>query len=314
MPLIPLAIVLATALVVIVRARGRAHARKRKPAKEPSAFVLLDGNQWEACTIDGLREPWSRYTTEPVRGFCGVRAGRHRIRTATVGGDATLDFVIYPGEVLAFRLELERARWVPHELDGDTRGNLEAAPVSSTDVASAGKVKLPGSLVHLRTTTELVGSRRNAPPAKADDDGAVDRIRKRLAKLVARAESESEDQDALLTAARSLGDALVGVQLTRRDMRSLAGVVRSAAERLTARGEAHTAVRVLSLGFAVMPGDPELMVALGCTLAVRGEVDEAMRALDAALERDRCLEAEDVALAMRARLELRSRLGRSVRV
>jgi hypothetical protein len=39
-----------------------------------------------------------------------------------------------------------------------------------------------------------------------------------------------------------------------------------------------------------------------------------MRALNAALERDRCLEAEDVARAMRARMELKSRLGRSVRV
>jgi hypothetical protein len=56
------------------------------------------------------------------------------------------------------------------------------------------------------------------------------------------------------------------------------------------------------------------MVIGGCALAHRGEADEALRVLNAALERDRCLEAEDVARAMRARMELRSRLGRSVRV
>jgi hypothetical protein len=67
-------------------------------------------------------------------------------------------------------------------------------------------------------------------------------------------------------------------------------------------------MRVVGLGLAVMPGDPELMVVAGCTLAARGEADEAMRALEAALERDRCLDAEIVARAMRARLDLRSRL------
>jgi hypothetical protein len=73
-------------------------------------------------------------------------------------------------------------------------------------------------------------------------------------------------------------------------------------------------MRVVALGLALLPNDPELMVVAGCALATRGEADEALRALNAALERDRCLDAEDVARAMRTRMELRSRLGRSVRV
>ena len=154
--LVPLAIVLAIALVVVVRARRR--TRKPRAAREASAFVVLEGNLWDACAVDDLREPWGRYTTEPVRGFCGVPAGRHRIRTTTPSGDATLDFVVYPGEVLSFRLDPERARWEPCDLDPDTRSALEAAPVSSMDVTAIARPKLPGWLVHLRTTIGVGGA------------------------------------------------------------------------------------------------------------------------------------------------------------
>lgn len=282
--------------------------------REPSAHVVLEGNLWDACAVDDLREPWSRFTTEPVRGFCGVPAGRHRVKTTTPAGEAILDFVVYPGEVLAWRLDVDRARWEPHDLDADTRSLLEGAPTSSSDVSASGRPKIPGWLVHLRTTMHVASSRASAPPAKAADD-ALDRVRKRLAKLVSRAQGEGIDGHAeLLTVARGLGDALVGRTLTRKDMRSLVAPARETATRLATNGDTERAMRVVGLGLAVLPGDPELMVVAGCALAERGDVDEAMRALNAALERDRCLDAEDVARAMRARMELRSRLGPRVRV
>jgi len=297
------------AVVVIVRARKK--RRGSRPTREASAFVLLEGNVWDACSVDDVREPWSRYTTEPVRGFCGVPSGRHRIKTTTASGDATLDFVVYPGEVLAWRLDGDRARWEPHDLDSEMRGMLESAPSSTLDLAAAARPKVPGWLVHLRTTVGLA-SVRSGVDVSAEGDG-VERITKRFGKLVSRALGEDADED-LTAEARGLGEALVGRPLTRRAMRALLAPARDAANRLAANGDADRAMRILALGLAVMPGDPELMVVAGCTLAARGEADEAMRALEAALERDRCLEAEDVARAMRARLELRSRLGRSVRV
>lgn len=309
---VPLAIVLVTALVVVIRSRRR--TRSRRPTREPSAFVLLADNAWETCTVDDVREPWARYTTEPIRGFCGVPPGRHRIRTTMTAGDAALDFVVYPGEVLSWRLDVEHARWEPHDLDAETRAMLEAVPASSTDVNASARPRLPGWLVHLRTTINLVSSRPHAPPAKADGD-AVDRVRKRFTKLVARAQIEGSESDSeLLAGARALGEALVGRPLTRKDMRALVAPARDVANRLCANGDFDRAMRIVGLGLAVMPGDPELMVVAGCALAERGEPDEALRALNAALERDRCLEAADVARAMRARMELRSRLGRSVRV
>lgn len=309
--LVPVAILAATIVFVLVRARRR--MQRRRPAREPSAFVVLEANAWDACSVDDMREPWARYTTEPVRGFCGVPAGRHRVQTTTKAGEATLDFVIYPGEVLAWRLDGDRARWEPHDLDPDTRGLLEGAPISTPD-ASLGRPKLPGWLVHLRTTANMASSRSGASIAKVAEDG-VERVRRRLAKLVARAEADAPSlDDDLMAEARALGEAVVGKPLRRKDMRALVAPAREAATRLSARGDTDRAMRVLGLGLAVMPGDPELMVTAGCTLAARGEADEALRALNAALERDRCLEAGDVARAMRARLELRSRLGRSVRV
>lgn len=310
--LVPIVVLAATIVVVFARARRRVKAKA--PAREASAFVVLESNLWDACAVDDLREPWARFTTEPVRGFCGVPPGRHRVRTSTPAGDATLDFVAYPGEVLAWRLDGDRARWEPHDIDADTRSMLEGVPASSSDVAASARPKLPGWLVHLRTTVHVASSRSSAPPAKAAED-VVARARKRLAKLVARAQSEGVEAHAeLLGLARSLGDSLVGRALTRRDMRALVSAARDPATRLAASGDVERAMRIVGLGLAVLPGDPELMVAAGCVLAERGDVDEAMRALNAALERDRCLDAEDVARAMRARMELRSRLGPRVRV
>jgi hypothetical protein len=309
----------AAAVFVLVLAALRLRRKKRvaRPTREPSAFVLLEANVWDACAVDDVIEPWSRLATETVRGFCGVAPGRHRIKTTTSAGDAILDFVVYPGEVLAWRLDAERARWEPHDLDADTRGLLESAPPSTLDLAAALRPKIPGWLVHLRTTIGIASERDTSPASlalRADGEG-VDRLRKRFAKLIARVEAEGSDDDTdHVLEARALGEALVGRPLVKREIRALVAPAREAASRLAHAGDADRAMRILALGLAVMPGDPELMVVAGCTLAARGEADEAMRALEAALERDRCLDAEDVARAMRARLELKTRLGRSVRV
>lgn len=295
------------ALVVLFVLR----AKKKRPVRAPreaSAFVLLDNNDWDACEVDDVKEPWARLATESIRGFCGVSPGRHRIKTK----NATLDFTVYPGEVLAWRLDADRARWEPYDLEQSTRSALEAAPASAMDLAAVSSaranLKMPGYLVHLRTTIGMVRSRGEHLP-RPDGDAAL-RVTKRLVKLVAKAEKSEAEED-LLAEAKALGETLVGRALSRREMRALVAPARELADRFAAKGDIDRAMQIVGLGLAVLPGDPELMVVAGCALAARGEADEAMRALEAALERDRCLEAGDVARAMRARMELRTRLGRS---
>lgn len=294
-------------------ARAKRRRRRRKPAREAGAFVILEDNAWDACDVDDVREPWSRLATEPVRGFCGVPSGRHRVRTSARGGNATLDFVVYPGEILAWRLDHERARWSKADLDSDTRAALEQPFQSERDVAGA-RARAPGWLVHLRTTLGLASSRAGAAMPRSSGD-AAERVREGVAKLVARAESDDETSLAdLVEGARGLGEAIIGRHLTRRDLRLVLQPAREAATRLAAHGDADRAMTVVNIGFAVLPGDPELMVVAASALASRGEIEEAMRAIEAALERDQCLEADVVARAMRARMELKTRLGRAVRV
>ena len=312
MAVLPLVVLAITVGVVLYRARRK--ARAARPVREASAYLLLDANAWSTCTVDDRQEPWARLATEPIRGFCGVPIGRHRVVTVTPAGEAVLDLVAYPGEVLAFRLDAERARWEPYDLDAETRALLDGVPASSTDVAAAARAtraRAPGWLVHLRTAIRPV-----VPRATETPDEALERLRKRFAKLVASADKKSAEASEadLLREARALGETLVGRPMARRDIRALVAPARETAARLLAHDDFERARSVVELGLALMPGDPELMVVAGCVLAARGERDEALRALDAALARDRHLEASDVARAMRARMELRSRLGRSVQV
>lgn len=229
--------------------------------------------------------------------------------TTTPTGEAALDVVVYPGEVLAWRLDASTACWRSCEIDADTRTRVEVVPASAPNLAvAAGTPKMPGWLVHLRTTMNLVRSRPTAPPSKADDD-LLAHVEREIARLVIRPETDpSEAKTVRLARAVELGERLVGRALTRRDIRALVSPIREHADKALARGDADHAVHVVDLGLAILPEDPELLVLSGALLAARGRLDEALRVTEAALERDRCLEATDAARALRLRAELRMRL------
>ncbi|MCA9590261.1 MAG: hypothetical protein KC657_33385 [Myxococcales bacterium] len=296
-------VALATLWFVTSRVRRR---RAPAPKKVRPGTLLLEANAWERCSVDGVREPWARYTTEPVRGFGGVPAGRHRVVADTPAGEATLDFVLFPGELLAFRLDSDHGRFEPIDVD-------EAARSALLDGAGATGPSMPAWLVHYRATMGLASSRSGALPPDAEETLA--RVRARVARLASRAEDGSMGaQSDLIADARAAGEALVGIALSDEDLRHVAAPARETAARQLERGDAPAALRVAMVGLAVLPGMPQLAALAGCALAETGQAEDALAALDAALARDPWLDADLLARAMRLRGELRARLGLSVTI
>ena len=221
---------------------------------DATAIVLLPGNVWDACAFDGHQEEWARFTSRPVRGFGGVPSGRHRVITTCASGVATLDFVLYPGDVFARRLDPAAARWGPCADDAD------AAPGPAE------------SLVAHRTVLGIARAMRG--DAVVDPDAAVRRTCAALEELFARvgaAEREGQEEkaeeageregteDALLREATALGETLVGVPLTRRQLGVLTGTVVHAADHHEAASSSDRARTVARLGLAMLPGDRALL-------------------------------------------------------
>jgi hypothetical protein len=219
--------------------------------------VLLDGNDWNACTIDGIEEDWRRFTPEPTRGLCALPAGRHRVSTRVGTSSAVLDFVIYPGEVLWWRLDRAQACWVP----GNATELAEARRVAEGGARGA----LSEALISYRTT---LGIARAMTGTLTAPDKAVDKAQRALETLLERA-VQGEDNAPLLREAELAGLDLIGIPLTRSMLRRLGDAAQT-------KGGS-TAMRI---GLAMLPGDPRLLVLLAQALTREGDSDGAGRAMD----------------------------------
>lgn len=223
---------------------------ERADVAEATAIVLLEGNVWSACAFDGHEEDWARFTAAPVRGFAGVPSGRHRVTTTCPSGrgNARLDFVLYPGDVFARRLDVEAARWDYCEDDDDAKAPAPAAAESL--------------IVH-RTVLGIARAMRG--DAVVVPETAVRRTCAALADVLARsaaagdAEADTQADEDRLAEAAALGEALVGVPLTRGQLGALTDRVLAAADVQEAARAWGRARRVARLGLAVLPGDPRLV-------------------------------------------------------
>ena len=191
--------------------------------------VVLEGNEWAACAIDGVTEEWARFTSSAVRGFAAVPGGRHRIVTTIDGRDAVLDFILRPGDVFVRRLDRASAAWV--ELDADALARTRAR------AAGGEKGELGDALVSYRSTMGIARAQRGTI---SSPDAVVARVSEELAALLVKAESAAGGGglDALTADASKLGMELVGVPLTRDQIDALAKL----------------GAAVPRLGEAVMPG------------------------------------------------------------
>ena len=176
--------------------------------------VLLVDNEWGACTIDGVKEDWARFTSDAVCGFSAVPAGRHRVVTQIGDRAATLDFALRPGEVFVRRLDREGARWV--ELDADALAT-EKARAEGGEKGALGE-----ALVSYRST---MGIARVMSGKLASPEAAFTKAKETLASLVDRASTE-KDVDALVEGARAAGEALIGVALVASQIEELTAIAK----------------------------------------------------------------------------------------
>lgn len=213
--------------------------------------VLLANNKWDACEIDGLREPWSRFTSKPTQGLGVVPAGRHRVVTETPAGPARLDFVLYPGEVFVRELDVERGTW--KLLD-------EASERAARERARGGmRGPLAESLLSYKTT---LGMARLAQGSVRSPQRVVDDVLRGLEDLAKRAR-QGEDRAKLVAEAEALGEPLVGVPLTIAQLQAIVSPLGAQVKELAAADKRSEAESLARIGLAVLPGETSLLDRLG---------------------------------------------------
>jgi hypothetical protein len=321
--MLALVAVAAAAFVAVVLLFARAHARRdddpfgdefepdlddveeieeeleaaQDQAARTGALVLLENNRWEECAFDGVREDWKRYAGEAVRGFTGVPAGRHQASTRTARGQAVVDFVVYPGEIFVRRLEAGARRWA--EPDRAAQQHIrERARGGSWGV-------LDSALVSYRATfsaTRAQNGLRLRAPRAATREASV-----RLAALLERA-SAGDDLEQLVREARGVGHRLIGVPLTREQLRTLTSLVE---QRIEAPIELVRRSIFVRIALTVLPEDPYLLERLGAMLHDEGRNAEALEVVERALRREGALDDDAQCRARATQARILSAEGRT---
>lgn len=262
--------------------------------------VLLIDNEWEACTVDGLKEDWKRHAAGEVRGFAGIGGGRHQAVTTTAAGDAMLDFVLYPGEVFVRRLDAKASRWAA--CDAESEADLRAR-------AHGGSMgKLAGSLISYRTVFGIArvmsGGKVTSP------DAAIDAACARLDGLLKRALAD-QPAETLVKEAYEIGCTLLGVPMTRAQLRAVTSPIGALVNAQGLGSQFKRGALLASLGLAVLPEDPYLEEQLAQMLSGSGLQADALDCLDRVLRRAGALEPDALVRARAAKAEVLCKLGRT---
>jgi tetratricopeptide (TPR) repeat protein len=131
----------------------------------------------------------------------------------------------------------------------------------------------------------------------------------RLQPVLRRALSEPPTPE-LVAEAAAIGRALVGVPLTRADLRAMTSAI---GEVISVQGMAQQWKRgalVATMGLAMLPGDPYLSEQLANMLCDGGLPAEALEHAEVALEREQAFDEDGVARARATKAEILAKLGR----
>jgi tetratricopeptide (TPR) repeat protein len=163
---------------------------------------------------------------------------------------------------------------------------------------------------------ELVGYKTVLGVARAQrgekiaaSEAIVRAAMERLRPVLRRALSEPPTPE-LVAEAAAIGRALVGVPLTRADLRAMTSAI---GEVISVQGMAQQWKRgalVATMGLAMLPGDPYLSEQLANMLSDGGLPAEALEHAHAALEREQAFDEDGLARARATKAEILAKLGR----
>ncbi|MDI3290628.1 hypothetical protein [Polyangium sp. 15x6] len=214
-------------------------------ARTGGVLVLRD-NTWSDCAIDGMRGDFRRLTAQGTRGFCNVSSGRHHIVTNHEDEPIVLDLVLYPGETLVRRLDVDEREFVLDDLETEKKYLALAAGGSRGAMASA-LVDYERAIISARgRALELL------PYELAKRIGTV---------FVTAAEQAvlGVDQGVLMEQTYKAGLELIGHVMTFPQIQQLVGLFAMFASKHATEGHYELAARITLLGLSILPGEPWLL-------------------------------------------------------
>lgn len=263
-------------------------------------IVLLRDNLWLASRFDGVSLA-ERPCEKSARGLFHVHTGRHRVETRVGDRDVRHDFLLRGREVYIRRLDPEQRAFVPVEPEVRARF-LELAGFGRDEEGAA----LRGALY------DYLGVRmqRDGPETAV----VLPEVRAGLERLLARAEA-GEPPEALLPAARAVGERLIGLPLGLRALADLTGLAGERTSGMAARevrggNPPHRALGATELALAVLPGEPTLLELRANLLSDVGRPADALPVVDEALADLQPGEEEPAKKLRATRAEALARLGR----
>jgi hypothetical protein len=226
-----------------------AHALDDVQKARAGCSLILRDNIWSDCGIDGMRGDFRRLApqgTQGTRGFCNVSAGRHHVVTHHEDEPIVFDLVLYPGEILVRRLDVDEREFVLDDFETEKKYLALAAGGSRGAMASA--------LVDYEKA--ILAARGSAPELLPDE------VTRRVgAAFIAAAEQAASgaDQGKLMEQTYKAGLELIGHFMPFSHIQKFVGLFSMTASKHAMGGEYELAARVTLLGLSILPGEPWLL-------------------------------------------------------
>ncbi|MDC3957571.1 hypothetical protein [Polyangium jinanense] len=262
------------------------HAQDDLTLARTGGVLVLRDNTWSDCAIDGMRGDFRRLTSPGTRGFCNVSSGRHHVVTNHEDEPIVLDLVLYPGETLVRRLDVDEREFVLDDPETEKKYLALAAGGSRGAMASA--------LVDYEKA--IIAARGRAPELLPDE------IARRVGAVFVTAAEQAAlgvDQGVLMEQTYKAGLELIGHVMLFSHIQKFVGLFSMSASKHAMEGHYELAARITLLGLSILPGEPWLLDLLANLYSDGGAPVSALPFSEEALRRAHVL-PEKLAQQIRA--------------